>query len=180
MKIKLFINYVLYFTLIIVLSNCGKKPIEQGNKNNKDTVKSVQKTSFDINTVSKDNLPQNIKDYVASNYKEYKITDATSDPLCEGGDAIDVSIQKDEKTTLSLIFKPDGTYIQKEEDISYYNAPQKVKETIKTKYGSYNASDQIEKLTLADNTTQYLIDIDKDTVSKEVILTSDGQIVCEN
>ncbi|HEY5535889.1 MAG TPA: type I restriction enzyme HsdR N-terminal domain-containing protein [Ignavibacteria bacterium] len=78
------------------------------------------------------------------------------------------------------IFKPDGTYIQKEEDIQFKNAPQKVKEAIKTKYGSYNASDQIEKLTFPDNTTQYLIDIDKDTVSKEVILNSDGQIVCEN
>ena len=180
MKIKLFIKYVLFLVLIIVFSNCSKKPIEQSSKNNKDTVKSVQKTSFDINTVSIDNLPQNIKDYIALNYKEYKITDAASDPLCTGGDAIDVSIEKANETSLSLIFKPDGTYIQKEEDIQFINAPQKVKEVIKTKYGSYKASDQIEKLTLADNMTQYLIDIEKDTVSKEVIITLDGQIVCEN
>jgi hypothetical protein len=180
MKIKRFINIALLLVPVIVFSSCTKKPLEQNSKNDKDTVKSVQKTSFDIKTVSKETLPQNIKDYVALNYKEYKINDAAYDPLCEGGDAIDVSIDNNGKTALSLIFKPDGTYIQKEEDIPFKDAPLKVKEVIKTKYGSYKASNQIEKLTLADNAIQYLIDIDKNSVFKEVTLTSDGQIVCEN
>jgi hypothetical protein len=81
---------------------------------------------------------------------------------------------------MSLIFKPDGTYLQKEEDISFRNAPQTVKEVIRNNYRNYKVSGQIEVLTLADNTIQYLIDLQKDNESKEVIFTADGQIVCED
>lgn len=177
---KQFINYALVFAVIIAFTSCGKKQTEQSNTVKKDTVITAPKTTFDVKTVSKDNLPQNIKEYIATNYKEYKIKDAASDPLCGGGDAIDVMVEKTDKTILSLIFKPDGTYVQKEEDIPFKDAPAKVKEVIKTKYSSYKAGDQIEKLTLANNTIQYLIDIEKDKVSKEVILTAEGQLVCEN
>ena len=180
MKIKHIANYALLFSMIIVFSGCVKKTIEQSNKNNKDTVKSFQKSFFDVKNVSKETLPQNIKDYITANYKDYTITNAAYDPLCKGGDAVDVSIENKNKNILSLIFKPDGTYIQKEEDVPFNTAPQKVKEVIKTKYSGYKAGDQIEKLTLADNSTQYLVDIDKENVSKEVIFTAAGQVVCEN
>ena len=180
MKNKLITSCTILIAIAILFSACGKKPLVQNNINNKDTVKTAQKPAFDVKSVSKETLPQNIKDYIAANYKEYKIIDAAYDPLCKGGDAIDVSVEKVGSESLSLIFKPDGTYIQKEEDAPLTTAPEKVKEVLKHKYSNYLISDEIEKLTLADNTTQYLIDIEKDTLSKEVIFTPDGQVVCEN
>ncbi|MCX6158967.1 MAG: PepSY-like domain-containing protein [Ignavibacteriae bacterium] len=180
MKNKFITSYIVFLVLAIIFSACGKKPAIQTIKNNKDTVKTIQKPAFDVKSVSAETLPQSIKDYIASNYKEYKITEAAYDPLCKGGDAIDVSVEKAGSESLSLIFTPDGTYIQKEEDAPFTTAPEKVKEVIKLKYSNYLISDEIEKLTLADNTTQYLIDIEKDTLSKEVIFTPDGQVVCEN
>jgi hypothetical protein len=179
MKTKFIINYLIFAALIIMFSNCGKKVSDQKNKVETDSLKPVQNTNKNKDSVTKDNLSQNIKEYIVLNYPGYKIEVAASDPLCEGGNAIDVGVIKNGQI-LSLIFKPDGTFVQKEEDVTFNSAPNKVKAAIKTKYGSYKASDTIERLTLPDNTTQYLIDLTKDTVSKEVILTTEGIIICEH
>jgi hypothetical protein len=126
-----------------------------------------------------ENLPKCIKEFVELNYKGYEITDVYSDSLCLGGDAIDVTIEKEGQTPYSLIFKPDCTYLQKEEDMPMDSVPVKVKEILRVKYSSYFVSDEIEKIILADNTPQYLIDLEKDTTYVEVLFTPDGQIVCE-
>jgi hypothetical protein len=70
--------------------------------------------------------------------------------------------------------------VQKEEDMPNDSIPVKVKEILKIKYGSYFISDEIEKIILADNTPQYLIDLQKDTTYLEVLFTPDGLIVCED
>lgn len=179
MNTKLILKALLVIAVIIFVSGCSKKESRQVSKNKVDTVKSMQDLHVK-DSVSKENLSANIKDYVSSHYPGYIINDAQSDPLCVGGDAIDVLVTKKGKPAFSLIFKPDGTFVQKEEDVDFYAAPENVKNTIKVKYGSFKASDQIEKLTLADNSTQYLIDLNKDLVSKEVILTINGTVICEN
>jgi len=173
------IKYSFLVACFLVLSGCGKKQIVQSEKFI-DSSKQIQKLLIDVNTVSADNLPKCIKDFVALNYKGYEITDASSDPLCQGGDAIDVSIEKEGQRPYSLIFKPDCTYVQKEEDMPNDSIPVKVKEILKIKYGSYFISDEIEKIILADNTPQYLIDLQKDTTYLEVLFTPDGLIVCED
>ncbi|MDO8993452.1 MAG: hypothetical protein Q7U83_10325, partial [Daejeonella sp.] len=103
-----------------------------------------------------------------------------SDPLCKGGDAIDVAISKTGAPNLSLIFTPDGSYVQQEEDVPLTTASAKIKNTLKAKYADYSAGTQIEKLILADNSVQYLVDLSKGSITKEVIFTTDGMVVCEN
>jgi len=51
---------------------------------------------------------------------------------------------------------------------------------LKTRYAGYSAGDQIEKLILADKSVQFLIDLAKGKVSKEVIFSSEGNVVCES
>ena len=164
---------------MIFLSGCGKKPIVQSDKF-VDSSKQVQKLLIDVNNVSLETIPKCIKDFVALNYKGYEITDVSSDPLCQGGEAIDVSIEKEGQTPYSLIFKPDCSYVQKEEDMPIDSVPVKVKEILRMKYSNYLISDEIEKIILADNTPQYLIDLEKDTTYVEVLFTPDGMIVCED
>jgi hypothetical protein len=164
---------------MIFLSGCGKKQVVQNNQTIDSSIQ-TQKLLIDINTVSTENLPQCIKDFVELNYKGYEITDVSSDPLCQGGDAIDVTIEKEGQTPYSLIFKPDCTYVQKEEDMPVDSVPVKVKEILRMKYSNYLISDEIEKIVLADNTPQYLIDLQKDTTYIEVLFTPDGLIVCED
>ncbi|TDD95953.1 hypothetical protein [Flavobacterium cellulosilyticum] len=100
--------------------------------------------------------------------------------MCSGSDAIDVVITKKGSPNYSLIFLPDRTFVQLEEDIAISTALSKIIEVIKTNYSGYKIAPQIEKLTLANNSTPYLLDISKDKVTKEVIFNENGTIACEN
>ena len=125
-------------------------------------------------------LPAVVKKFVAKNYTGYTIIKAASDPLCKGGDAIDVAITKAGASNLSVIFKPDASFVQQEEYVPMSTATDKIKNALKTKYADYSAGNQIEKLILADKTIQYLVDQSKGKVSKEVIFNMEGNVVCEN
>lgn len=126
------------------------------------------------------NLPTKVIEFIDKNYKGYNISSAAYDPLCNGSDAIDVAITHKGKPSYSLIFLPDGTFVQQEEDVDISSAPKKVIGVIREKYPDYKVASQIEKLTLADSSVQYLVDISKGSITKEVILTEDGKIVCES
>ncbi|MDQ6844114.1 MAG: hypothetical protein M3Z92_07165 [Bacteroidota bacterium] len=126
-----------------------------------------------------DKLPTGVNEFVTKNYPGYQIKSAASDPLCQGGDAIDLAITKSGAPNLSLIFRPNGQFVQQEEDVSLATAPQKISDALKTKYSGYAADKQIEKLILADKTVQYLVDLTKGKLSKEVIFSAEGNVACE-
>ncbi|MHB9055991.1 MAG: PepSY-like domain-containing protein [Paludibacteraceae bacterium] len=131
--------------------------------------------------ISLSELPKAVNDFVARNYAGYKIEKAGHDPLCGGGDAMDVAISKTGSPKLSLIFLPDGKFVQKEEDIALDAVPAKILNTIKTKYAGFTSGKEAEKLTLADNkTVQFQLDLKKERTSKEVTFNIDGNVICEN
>jgi len=123
-------------------------------------------------------LPATVKPFVEQKFPGYHIKTASPDPLCDGSPAIDVVIVKKGMPRFSLIFKPDGTFVQKEEDVPISSAPQAVLNAFKKNFTGYKAAKEIEKLTLADNTTQYLLDISKGKSTKEAIFSSDGTLLC--
>ncbi|MFM9989246.1 hypothetical protein [Flavobacterium sp.] len=177
------LTLALAVTLLASLNSCKDKEI---NDNEELTQEKKGKESYLKTTVDKEGkialeqLPANVAAYVVKNYLGYEMKSAAHDPLCSGGDAIDLVITKKSSPTYSLIFLPDGTFVQLEEDVAISKSPTKVLEAIESKYSGYQISQQIEKLTLANNTTQYLLDITKDKITKEVIFTTDGIVVCEN
>lgn len=130
--------------------------------------------------IALDKLPPGVNEYVKKNYAGYTIGKAASDPLCQGGDAVDVAVSKVGAPNLSLIFKPDGSFLQQEEDVPMKSAPQKVKKSLASKFADYTAGNQIEKILLADKTVQYLVDLSKGSATKEVIFSNMGDVVCEN
>ena len=136
-------------------------------------------TALPAGEITLDRLPAGVQEFVTKNYPGYTMVKAASDPLCQGGDAIDLAIAKKGAPNLSLIFKPDGTYVQQEEDVPLATATAKIKEALKAKFADYSAGTQIEKVILADKSVEYLVDLTKGTVTKEVIFTMDGNVVCE-
>ncbi|MCE1164172.1 MAG: hypothetical protein LWX07_02080 [Bacteroidetes bacterium] len=175
---------ILFAGLAILFASCNNKQQnltkdQKVSTEKKDTTRyKIEKPlSGEINT---DSLPLQSKEFIANNYKGYKITGAAYDPLCSGGNAIDVSITKKGKPDYSLIFLLNGTFVQQEEDVDLSFAPDKVINTVKEKYPDYKIAGQIEKLKLADNSLQYLFDLSKGSETKEVVLTDDGKIVCES
>lgn len=139
----------------------------------------MYKTVLPDGEITLDRLPAGVKEFVSKNYAGYKMVKALSDPLCQGEDAIDVAIAKTGSPNLSLIFKPDGSFVQQEEDVPLSAATDKIRNTLKTKYVGYAAGSQIERLVLADNTVQYMADLTKGSSTKEVIFTAEGIVVCE-
>ncbi len=152
----------------------------KGN-NEKDKEVTADNTSNKVSgKVDINALPQSINDFVTKNYAGYKIKSAAHDPMCNGDDALDVAITKTGSPAYSLIFSPQGEFIQQEEDVNISNAPAKVLETLKTKFGDYKIGQQIEKLSLADHSTHYSVDVSKSGASKEVIFDEQGNVLCED
>jgi hypothetical protein len=172
--------------LILVACNSGSK---ENRKVKNESVTTVIKNDSSSSTIlttaplatpySVANLPAGIKEFILKNYAGYAVVSAAPDPLCEGGAAIDVAVTKKGVPDLSLIFKPDGSFVQQEEDVPLPTASDKIRTVLKTKYAGYSAGSQIEKLTLVDKTVEYMVDLNKDSVTKEVIFSLDGNIVCE-
>lgn len=173
------LNLALAVALLVSLNSCKEKEMNDKEEQN-ESLTEKNETVDKEGKIALNQLPPNVITYVAKNHFGYEIKNAEHDPLCSGGDAIDLVITKKNSPTYSLIFLPDGTYVQLEEDVDISKAPTKVLEVIETKYSGYQIAPQIEKLTLANNTTQYLLDITKDKITKEVIFTTDGIVVCEN
>ena len=186
MYIKKIFSAVLAIYLSIFIGSCGNnnnteksdapesKKQEANESVHPDTA--LFKTVLPDGEITLDRLPAGVKEFVLKNYAGYKMVKALSDPLCQGGDAIDLAIAKTGAPNLSLIFKPDGSFVQQEEDVALSTATFKIKSTLKANYA---VGTQIEKLILADKSVQYLADLTKGNVTKEVIFTTDGIVVCE-
>lgn len=186
-KVK-FLSLALVFSTLIFAScnNGGKEQKNEKNENQDTEMKkdtgstAISTTSPPTTTYTVANLPAGVKEFVSKNYSGYTIVSAASDPLCGGSPAVDVAIKKTGAANLSLIFKPDGSYVQQEEDVPLSTASAKIRSALKTKFGNYTAGSQIEKLTLADKSIQYQMDLKNSKNTKEVIFTVDGNVVCEN
>ena len=187
MKKAKFLSLAIVISMLI-FTGCNNGGKENRNEKNdsvstaikKDTGSSgISTNSPSATTYTVANLPAGIKEFVSKNYAAYTIVSAAPDPLCQGGSAIDVAITKKSAPNLSLIFTPDGSFVQQEEDVPLSTASDKIRSLLKTKYAGYSAGNQIEKLTLADKTMEYMVDLNKGSVSKEVIFSLDGNIVCE-
>jgi hypothetical protein len=189
MNFKKIILPLIALAFSIISVSCNNGSSEKNEAAETKAQEASESTKPDISNVTAvlpageialDKLPAGVKEFAAKNYPGYMIIKAASDPLCKGGDAIDGAITKAGAPNLSLIFKPNGSFVQKEEDVSMSTATDKIRNAVKTKYADYSAGNQIEKLILADKTVQYLVDLTKGKVSKEVIFNMEGNVVCEN
>ena len=174
----------LFAGMIILVASCNNVPQKQAETSHKPAEK-VNNTQQQVTKplsgkVEIDSLPIQVKEFITQNYKGYTILNAEYDPLCSGADAIDVAVSQKNKPNYSLIFLPNGTFVQQEEDIAFSSAPENVLKSIKDKFSEYKIANQIEKIKLADNTVQYLFDISKNSIVKEVIIDEQGIVICES
>lgn len=187
MILKKIIVFVLAISFAIFIVSCDYDKNEKEEQNeDTETEQTEAKEDASIKTavlpsgeIALDKLPAGLKEFVEKNYTGYTINKAASDPFCQGGDAIDVAVTKAGAPNLSLIFKPDGGFVQQEEDLAMATAPDKVKNELKAKFADYKAGNLIERITLADKTVQYLVDLNKGAATKEVIFNTAGMVVCE-
>lgn len=182
-KTKIFAMVLVAFN--IVIAGCGSNSTWTG-KEEEGSIKQVGSDSTTLNSNLHKNekplhsLPSKILEFARKNYPDYSIIKAVSDSLCNDDNVIEIAITKTGAPDLSLIFRPDGSFVQQEEDVSLSTAPEEIQKVLRSIYRGYSAGKQIEKLILADETQEYLIDLNMGTISKEVIFNLKGNIVCEN
>ena len=68
--------------------------------------------------------------------------------------------------------------MQKEIDVDFATMPDSVKNTLNEKFSSYQHSDSVEQLTLANGQQQYLVDLTQGKKSLEAILDLTGSVIC--
>ena len=120
--------------------------------------------------------------YINTNYAGYSIDEAQKDTLCNGTAGIEVELEKRNADEITLFFSNENVFILKEEEIKYSALPTGVQAFYATNYPNYKLPKNADKITLANGTVQYEVDLKEKTthVEKEVITNLDGTSkICE-
>jgi hypothetical protein len=132
------------------------------------------------NSISLDSLPATIGAYITANYAGYTAMHAEIDTLCQFGAVYEIMVEQSGADHLKLLFDISGNFLAKAERALYADAPQAVTDYISVNYANYITRDKIEKLTLEDSSLQFSIFLAHPGIKLNVILNSDGTLVCEN
>ena len=134
------------------------------------------------NTIDIKTLPAAIVTYINTNYAGYTIDEAQKDTLCNGMAGVGIALEKKNAEDVELFFSSENAYILKEEEINYSALPTNVQAFFSTNYPNYNLPKEAEKITLANGTVQFEVDLKEKTtkVEKEVTTNFEGSVkVCE-
>ena len=129
--------------------------------------------------ISPDSLPAAVKTYIDANFSGYNIQHAEIRANCQFDSIYEVMIVKDTLHPVKVYFGQSGNYLMKSDRATYTTAPQPVKDYISTNYPGYKVMEKMEVFTMADNTTEYAIFIDKQHDRNRVLLNADGTFICE-
>lgn len=160
---------LLFFALLGVLNFSQSACTVGGDKGSKQSAP---------NEIGIGALPTGIQAYTTVNYAGYKIEKAKHDPLCTGGDAIDVLLTKAGAPDVTLLFDPQGKYLWKEADLPFANLPTAVIDFLKANYSGWTLPATAELLTFPDGAMQYLCDLTQGNTTQEVIVAAKGTLVC--
>ena len=127
-----------------------------------------------------DSLPAAVAAYLAANYAGYTPKHAETDTLCSVGAVYEVAVFKDSTDRLKLYFDPSGAFLMSGRRVDYAaDVPQPVKDLLAASYAGYTPRNRAVKLTMADNSIQYIIFVKNGSDRKKVFVKEDGTLVCE-
>jgi hypothetical protein len=125
-----------------------------------------------------DSLSQLIKDYVTANFPAYTIRHAEFDSVCPEGVVTEVFLFRAGQEPFKLVFDAASAFLMQDNRILYADVPQAVKDYITANYTAYSVCHRSSKLTMADNTIQFVIHLRMSGTHLTVRLQADGTLVC--
>ena len=123
-------------------------------------------------------LPAAIKTYVEANYPGYALEEAEQETLCTGESTYEVEIEQGDDDELELTFDTDGNFLFSETEIPVAELPAAVINTIASNYAGFK-TEEADKLSMADGTTRYEVELEKGKTEKEVLFDAEGGVICE-
>ena len=130
-------------------------------------------------SISIDSLPATITEYITANFAGYTAQHAEIESNCQFDSVYEVMIVLDTLHPVKIYFGLTGNYLMKSERALYADAPQAVKDYITVNYADYTVMDRMELFTMADNTYEFNVFMERMHSRKSVILTVDGTMICE-
>jgi len=125
-----------------------------------------------------DSLPAAITGYITSSFAGYTIRHAEFDSLCPNGRVYEITIDKMMTPPVELYFDLATVFLMRADQVRAGDLPQAVKASISSGYTGFFPM-KTEKLTLADGSVQYLVDLSKPHTMKTVRFAADGTVICE-
>jgi len=126
-----------------------------------------------------DSLSATILEYISTNYPDYIILHAKYDTICPDGAVTEVVLGMPEAQHIKLIFGEGDAFLMTSERIPYEEVPQAIKDYIALNYDDSTMCHKSSKLTLTDNTLQYMIYLRLDESLEKLRMAEDGSLVCE-
>lgn len=123
-------------------------------------------------------LPAAIKTYVEANYPGYTIDEAEQETDCSGATVYDVEIEQGEDIESELTFDSEGNFLYSESEITVADLPASVTNSLANNYAGFT-TEEADKLTLADGSTRYEVELEKGSIEKEVLFDTEGTVICE-
>ncbi|MEI6683469.1 MAG: PepSY-like domain-containing protein [Bacteroidota bacterium] len=130
------------------------------------------------NGIPLDSLSSLIKSYITTNYAAFTIRHAELDSICPEGAVTEVVIAIGGQEPLKLYFDAGNAFLMQDSRIVYSAVPQAVKDYITANYATYNVCNRATKLTLANNSIQYIVHLRLNKVHLTVRLQNDGTLIC--
>jgi len=124
------------------------------------------------------NLPTIINDYLAANYPDYSIDESEEETLCDGTVVYEVELENSNDDEIELTFDTEGSLLFSESEIGTSDLPSAVTNSLATNYADYSI-EEAERLDMYDDTKRYEVEIKNGNSTLEVLLESDGTVVCE-
>lgn len=126
-----------------------------------------------------DSLSPAIISYITTNFPGYNIKHSELDSLCPDGAVIEVMLGIHGAEPMKGIFDTQNNYLLWAERIQFSNMPQAVKDYIISNFATYYVCEMGEKFTMADNSLQYNVYLNKEQLHINVRLKADGTLVCQ-
>ena len=123
-------------------------------------------------------LPATIVNYLSDNYPDYSIDESSQETLCDGTAAYEVELEDSNDNEVELTFDTEGNLLFAEVEIETSDLPSVISSSITTNYADYSI-EEAEQLDMFDGSTQYEVEIKNGNSNLEVLLGSDGTVICE-
>lgn len=125
-------------------------------------------------------LPNNVTNYIRTNYNGYRIDSWHNEDLCDNRIGLKVELEDGPGPDVDLYFTLAGEFLFAAKEIKISDLPNAVRNAINANFPGYGIEDdKTERFQLTDGSFQYKVELERNSGSDvEVIFDASGRIVC--
>lgn len=133
----------------------------------------------DEHDLSIDDLPDSIIFYLNDIFPDLTIEDIDREDLCGNQEVIEIELEGEEDEDIEVVFSLDWDLLFVSTEITEEDLPQIVLDSLAVSFPGYSLEeDDIYQWTMSDGSIQYYVEVETDQDDYEVVIDSEGTILC--